>query len=52
MRRIVKGNKVGGYTRPPIGGKVLLDPGTGGHSESLKPPIGGIVILEQGVVRP
>lgn len=39
MRKVKKGNKVGGYTRPPIGGNPL-DAGTVGN----KPPVGGYTL--------
>ncbi len=41
MKRVVKSEKVGGYTKPPIGGNVLLDPGVGGGA-----------IMKQGIIRP
>ena len=45
-----KGNKVGGYTRPPIGG-FSLDPGTGPR-EDLGIKVGGYTKDPGGGVRP
>ncbi|MGE6717846.1 hypothetical protein ACQKGD_10780 [Peribacillus frigoritolerans] len=47
---VKKGNRVGGYTRPPIGG-CTFDPG-GGPREDLGNKVGGYMKDPGGGVRP